>query len=65
MDEYIKIYLNSLLGLSLQGQMALATVLTVAVLGHEDSGSAALSVALLAKTGDLAIGINLVVLENG
>merc|ERR1719209_798883 len=47
------------------GETALAAVLTVEVRGHEDSSSALLSRALTAQTVDLAIVVNLVVLEDG
>jgi hypothetical protein len=46
------------------GQTALTAILTVLVVGHEDTGTALLSRALTAQTGDLVI-INLVVLEDG
>merc|ERR1719209_1093780 len=47
------------------GEAALATVLTVKVRGHEDSGTALLGRALTTQTVDLAIVVNLVVLEDG
>merc|ERR1712037_184441 len=47
------------------GETALAAVLTVEVRGHEDSSAALLSRALTAQTVDLAIVVNLVVLEDG
>ena len=46
------------------GQTALTAILTVLVVGHEDTSTALLSRALTAQAGDLVI-INLVVLEDG
>lgn len=64
MSKIVFIARTLLLGLGLQSHVALAAVLAVTVLGHEDTGSTALSMALLAKTGNLAISTNLVILEN-
>merc|ERR1719209_2715889 len=47
------------------GETALAAVLAVKVSSHEDSSAALLSRALTAQTVDLAIVVNLVVLEDG
>merc|ERR1719348_2278094 len=47
------------------GETALATVLTVEVGSHEDTSAALLGGALAAQTVDLAIVVNLVVLEDG
>lgn len=49
--------------LGLQGQVALAAVLAVRVLGHEH-GRSTLG-ALLAQTGHLAITVDLVILQDG
>ena len=45
-------------------QTALAAVLTVEVVGHEDAGAADLVGALASQTGDLAVLVHLVVLEH-
>merc|ERR1719323_1188083 len=47
------------------GKSALATILTVEVGGHEDSGSALLGGTLAPQTVDLAVVVNLVVLQHG
>merc|ERR1712037_718861 len=47
------------------GETALAAVLAIEVSSHEDSSAALLSRALTAQTVDLAIVVNLVVLEDG
>merc|ERR1719154_221445 len=47
------------------GQTALAAVLAVEVGSHEDAGAALLGGALAAEAGDLAVVVNLVVLEDG
>merc|ERR1719209_1783196 len=47
------------------GETALAAVLAVKVSSHEDSSAALLSRTLTAQTVDLAIVVNLVVLEDG
>jgi hypothetical protein len=47
------------------GQTATSAVLTIVVPGHEDTGSAGLGGALTAETGDLAVTIDLVELEDG
>jgi hypothetical protein len=46
------------------GQVALATVLTVLVLGHEDTSTTGVVGALTTETGDLARLVNLVELED-
>ena len=45
--------------------MALTTVLAISMLGHEDTGTAGLAWALLAKTDNLVVVIDTVVLEDG
>lgn len=45
--------------------MALATVLTVMVLGHKDTSTTSLLRALLAQTNDLAGLINTIILHDG
>ena len=47
------------------GSAALAAVLTIRVPRHEDTSTASLGWAFTSQTLDLAIGIDLVVLENG
>merc|ERR1719445_615738 len=47
------------------GESALATILTVEVSGHEDSGSALLGGTLASQTVDLAVVVHLVVLQHG
>lgn len=47
------------------GQAALAAVLAVKVVGHEDASAALTVGALAAKAGDLAVVVDLVVLEDG
>jgi len=46
------------------GQSAASAVLTVVMPGHEDTGTAGLGGALTTETGDLAVSVNLVELEN-
>ena len=45
-------------------QTALAAVLAVEVVGHEDAGAASLVGALTSQAGDLAVAVDLVVLED-
>jgi hypothetical protein len=45
--------------------VALTTVLAVSMLSHEDTGTAGLAGALLAKTDNLVVVIDTVVLEDG
>jgi hypothetical protein len=52
-------------GVVLVGQVALAAVLAVKVVGHEDSGATHGVSALTAKTNDLALGVHLVELQSG
>ncbi len=52
-------------GIELDGLEALSTIVAIEVVGHEDSGSAHGVSALLAEADDLALGVNLVVLEGG
>ena len=47
------------------GETTLAAVLAVLVIGHEDTGSAGLGRALAPEAGDLAVLVDLVVLEDG
>jgi len=47
------------------GQTAASAVLTVVVPGHEDTGAAGRGGALTTETGDLAVTIDLVELEDG
>src|SRR5690554_2358492 len=60
-----RVHLSSLaLLLEDVGQAAASAVLTVVVPGHEDTGAAGLGGALTTKTGDLAVVVDLVELEN-
>ena len=52
-------------GLELVGEPALAAVLAVLVEGHEDAGAALSGRTLAAETLDLAVGLHLVVLQDG
>ena len=54
-----------LLSVQQEGQGALATVDTVLVLGHTDTGTATLIGAILARSSDLAVLVHLVELEDG
>ena len=47
------------------GQTALATVLAIIVEGHEDTSTALRGRAFTTKALDLAVGLDLVVLQNG
>merc|ERR1719323_427519 len=47
------------------GKSALATVLTVEVSSHENSGSALLGGTLASQTVDLAVVVHLVILQHG
>jgi hypothetical protein len=62
---FFPFHLGRLLLLEDIGQVALATVLTVLVLGHEDTGTTSVVGALATETGDLARLVNLVELEDG
>jgi hypothetical protein len=58
--------MSNLVGLvELEGKVALSAVLAVLVGGHEDTGTALVRWALTTETGDLAVVIDLVVLEDG
>ena len=47
------------------GETALSAVVAILVVGHEDSSTALGSSALTAKTVDLSVTVDLVVLEDG
>lgn len=52
-------------GLDTESQVALTTVLTIMVLGHEDTSTTGLLRALLAKADNLTGLIHTVILHNG
>ena len=53
------------LGGDAEGGTALAAVVAVLVLGHEDTGAAFLTGALTAEAADLVVAVDLVELEHG